>query len=134
MCICQYAIEEIIDVVMVEVVGHAKAQVKVLVSDNLVVECQLHTLVGSLTYVLELIGVTGRGVDRHHHQDVLGGVPIEVQGTAKLSVPETEVNTGITGNSGLPFQIRIAHHASWYVCVNDFSINGSRTLLPCILP
>ena len=134
MSICQYAVEEIVDVVMVEVVGHTEAQVKVLVAYYLVAECKLYTLVGCLTYVLELIGVTCRSIDRYHHQDVLGGVPIEVQCTAEFSVPETEVNTCVTGNSGLPFQVRIAHHASWYVGVNDFSIYGSGALLPCILP
>ena len=78
MGICQYVVEEFVYIVVVEVVGHAECQAPVLLVDDVVAQGKLDTLVGSLTYVLELVGATCRSVDRNHHQDVLGGVPVEV--------------------------------------------------------
>ena len=78
MGICQYVVEEFVYIVVVEVVGHAECQAPVLLVDDVVAQGKLDTLVRGLTYVLELVGVTCRSIDRNHHQDVLGGVPVEV--------------------------------------------------------
>ena len=86
-----YSFHQLIDIVLVVVDSSTEAQVEILGTDNLIIQGEFDTLVGGLTDILILITETGGGIARHTHQDILGSVPVEVEGTAQLTVPETEV-------------------------------------------
>ena len=55
-----------------------EVQTEVLLVYDYCIERQLYTLVRGLTEVLELVSVTGVGRDNALHQEVLGGIPVEV--------------------------------------------------------
>ena len=95
---------QLVHVVHVIVVGQVGTQIEVLAADDLIVQSKFDTLVGGLTYILVLIDITGGVVDRHFHQNVFGGVPVEVEATTELATPHTEVETEVAGNGGLPHQ------------------------------
>ena len=91
-----YTFHQLIDIVLVVVDGSTEAQVEILGTDNFIIQGEFDTLVGGLTDILVLITETSGGIARHTHQDILGGVPVEVEGTTQLTIPETEVETDIT--------------------------------------
>ena len=91
-----YTFHQLIDIVLVVVDGRTEAKVEILGTDNLIIQGEFDTFVGGLADILVLITETGGGITRHTHQDILGGVPVEVEGTTQFTVPETEVETDVT--------------------------------------
>ena len=127
------AFHQLVDIVLVVVDGSTETQVEVLGTDNLIVQGQLDTLVGGLADVLILIAETGGGVARHTHQDILGGVPVDIQGTAQFTIPETEVETDVTGDGGLPLQVGITQTVGGNIGGDGLAIDGGRACFPeCI--
>ena len=87
------AFNHLLYIVLVVVVGSVDTQIEILRTDDFVEDRELKTLVAGLTNVLELIAVTGCLGYRHLHQDVLRRVPVGLDATTELSIPETVVNT-----------------------------------------
>ena len=84
-----------------------EVQTKVFLVYDYSIERQLNTLVRGLTEVLELVRVTCVGWNDTLHQEVLGGIPVEVQCTAEATIEETVVDTEVTGHCGFPLQVWI---------------------------
>ena len=71
-------------------------------------EGELDTLVLGLTEVTILSVITGT-LYREFNEQVLGRVDVGIKGTAQLTTEESEVQTDVTSDSGLPFQVRVSH-------------------------
>ena len=108
MCTGYHAVHQLVHIVLVVVDGGSEAQVIVLGTQNLIVERELDTLVRGLTDILILIAETSRGIAGNAHQNILGGVPVELDATAQLAIPEAEVQTDVTRDGGLPLQVGVS--------------------------
>ena len=49
----------------------------------------------------------------HLHEDVLGGVPVGLEATTELTVPEAVVDTEVTADGGLPLQVGVGEDLTW---------------------
>ena len=87
---------ELVDHVVVVVVCEVEAQSEVFCAHSLIEQGHLDTTVGGLSHVLVLVAVTGSLVDRHLHEDVFCGVPVEVEAATEFAVPHTEVETEVS--------------------------------------
>ena len=67
---------------------------------------ELDTLIVRRTDIAELV-VVAACRKTIFEDEVFGGVPIEVDGSAQTLIPETVVHTDITGDGGLPFEVGI---------------------------
>ena len=124
---------QLVNVVVVEVVGQREIEVEVLGVDEQCIESQLEALVGGLAHVAHLIDVARRSVDLGTHQEVLGGVPINVQRTIE-AIEEAEIKTDVAADGGLPLQRRVGLHAGGGINVDGLAIpRGSRDL-PSLIP
>ena len=108
-----YAFEHLLHVVLIVIVGGVHAQVEVLRTDNLIEDGQFDTLIGGLTNVLVLITVTSAFGNGNAHQNILGGVPINIEATTQFSVPETEIETKVARDCCLPLQVGVSQHSTW---------------------
>ena len=62
---------------------------------------------------------------RDAHQNVLRGIPVQVDTTAELSVPEAIVDTEVTRHGGLPLQVGIGQDVAGLEC------HGTLVAVPC---
>ena len=71
-------------------------------------KAELNTLIFCLTHITILVVIT-RTASGELDQQILCGIQVGLNGTIQLSTEEGEIKTDVTGNGGLPFQIRIGH-------------------------
>ena len=98
---------QLINLVLVIRYVEVEVQTEVFLVYDYGIERQLNTLVRGLAEVLELVRVTCVGWNDTLHQEVLGGIPVEVQCTAEATIEETVVDTEVTGHCGFPLQVWI---------------------------
>ena len=70
------------------------------------VQCQFNTLVRGLADVALHRGIADGG-DGAVDEQVLYCIPVEVQATADTLVEESEIQTDVAGDGGLPFQVGV---------------------------
>ena len=85
----------------------SETECEVLLVDDVSIDGELETLVGGLTEVLILVSISRNRWDVGLHQQVLGCIPIEVEGTIDTTVEEAEVETEVTGDGCFPLQVWI---------------------------
>ena len=103
------AVGELVDVVLVEVDVAAEGQAPVAGLHQDGVQGHLDTLVGGLADVGVGAREAGDRRQGHVHQQVLGTVPVEVDGTGQAAVQHAEVEADVAGDGGLPLQVGVGH-------------------------
>ena len=103
------ALGELVNVVLVEVDVASEGESPVPCLDKDGVQGDLDTLVGGLSDVGVGAAETGDGRQGHVHEEVLGTVPVEVEGTGEASVEHAEVNTEVACDGGLPLEVGVGH-------------------------
>ena len=106
------AFEHLFHVVLVVIIGGVDAQIEVLRTNNFIEDGQFDTFIGGLTNVLVLITVASAFGNGNAHQDIFGGIPINIEATTQFPVPETEVETEVTTDRGLPLQVWVSQHCT----------------------
>ena len=78
--------------------------------------------------------MTSGSIYGHLHQNVLRGVPVELNATTQFTIPETEVQTDITADGGLPLQVRILQQFAGREGDDALTVNECRAGLPELFP
>ena len=93
----------------VSVVGNigSKVQAEVFRIYQYCIHRHFNTFIRSLSKILILIRITGVTGYLRLHQQISGRIPIYIYRTRNTIVPKTIVNTQVTGNGSLPFQLWI---------------------------
>ena len=89
----------------------------VLTLQNVAADRELDTLVGHLTDVLHLVGVTQYGSQVTPIEQVAGGVPVELRSNGQTAVEQRDVGSQVAGDGGLPLDVLVRETGTAVVAI-----------------
>ena len=133
MSVGNYIVSQLINVVLVVVIGGIYTYVEILRAEDLVEYRNFESFVRGLSYVLVLVAVSGSCINGDTHQNVFCRIPVCFDATTQLAIPETKVKTNVTRNGLLPFKVIVSHEFCGFVNVGGNTVNSDDASGPHVI-